>query len=419
MKKIFLLLFACIFVLSGCSNINTIAEKIQTTEKQADSAPVQNSVSAKEEYIKSVWLTYYEFEKLTNGSNENEFTTKIQSLVQEIKKMGFNTLTVQVRPCADAFYVSKYFPSSKYCFGVQGADMPYDPLKILCSVCKQESIKAEAWINPYRVSQDNKIDDLADSNIAKKWHSSKKKKSYVYITKSGIHFNPAVDEVTKLIVNGVREIVKNYDIYAIHFDDYFYPDTDEKIDKEQYDKYKSKGGKLALSDWRRENVNKMIQAVYSAVKKENPNVKFGISPASNIKNDYSTLYADVEKWASEKGYTDYICPQIYFGFKNIYQPFMFTTKKWVGITTSAKLYIGLPLYKCGTADKYASPDDKSIINEFKNNNNIIARQITYLSKIDEVQGFYIFSYSCLQNEKCKTEVENMLKAMKEAEKTVK
>lgn len=419
MKKIFLLLLSCILLLSGCSNIDTTAQKVRASENSTQGAPAQKGTADEDEYIKSVWLTYYELQKLTDSANENEFTRKAQSLIREIKQMGFNTLTVQVRPCADAFYASKYFPSSKYCFGVQGANMPYDPLKIICSVCKQESIKAEAWINPYRVSQDNKIDALSDSNIAKKWYSSKRKKSYVYVAKSSIHFNPAVDEVTRLIVNGVIEIVKNYDVYAIHFDDYFYPDTDEKIDSEQYEKYKSKGGKLSLGDWRRENISKMIKAVYSAVKKENPNVKFGISPASNIKNDYSALYADVEKWASEDGYADYICPQIYFGFKNIYQPFMFTTKKWIGITTSAKLYVGLALYKCGSADKYASPDDKSIINEFKSSNNIIARQITYLSKLDEVQGFYVFSYSCLHSEKCKSEVENMLKAMKVAEKTAK
>lgn len=412
MKKIILTILAFLMLLSGCTNTAFHTNNIESTKKAEETNQTIKSLPGKNDYIKSVWLTYYEFEKLTKNNTERDFTSKSQELVKEIKSMGFNTLTVQVRPCADAFYSSKYFPSSKYCFGNQGADMPYDPLKILCTICNKESINIEAWINPYRVSQESDINDLCESNIAKKWYENKRKKSYIYISKSGIYFNPSVGEVTKLIVNGVTEIVKNYNIYAIHFDDYFYPDTDEKIDKEQYEKYKSKGGKLKLADWRRENVNTMIKKVYSAVKKANPDVKFGISPASNIKNNYTSLYADVEKWVSTEGYIDYICPQIYFGFKNIYQPFMFTTKKWVGITTKVNLYIGLPLYKCGKEDKYASPDDKSIINEFKNNDNIIARQITYLSKIDEVKGFYVFSYSYLKNAKCKNEVKNMLSAMK-------
>ncbi len=90
---------------------------------------------------------------------------------------------------------------------------------------------------------------------------------------------------------------------------------------------------------------------------------------------------------------------------------MFTVKKWISFT-NIDLYVGLPLYKSGKPDKYAAQEDKSIINEFVNNDNIISRQITYLSKLDEVKGFYIFSYSSLSDAKCKAEVENMLKVMK-------
>ena len=104
---------------------------------------------------------------------------------------------------------------------------------------------------------------------------------------------------------------------------------------------------------------------------------------------------------------------MYFGFKNVYQPFMFTVKKWVKLceNTDVDLYIGLPLYKANTKDKYAAENDKSIINEFKNSNDIIARQITYISKIDKIKGYYIFSFSQLTSENAKEEVSNMLKVM--------
>ncbi|MFQ9838841.1 MAG: family 10 glycosylhydrolase [Eubacterium sp.] len=189
-------------------------------------------------------------------------------------------------------------------------------------------------------------------------------------------------------------------------------DTDKSIDNAEYQKYLKKGGKSSLSDWRRENVSNMIKSVYSAVKSVNKKVKFGISPASNIDNDYSSLYADVEKWSQDSGYIDYICPQIYFGFKNVKQPFMQTTKKWTN-TAKCDLYIGLPLYKCSKPDEYAAKNDESIINEFKNNNDIIARQIRYIKNFDEIGGFYLFSYSCLFDENCKNEVENLLKEMRE------
>ena len=324
--------------------------------------------------------------------------------------MGFNKVTVQVRPCADAFYRSDYYPSSEYCFGKQGADMPYDPLEIMCDKAHKNNLIIEAWINPYRVSQENDINKLCNKNKALIWYKSTKKKRNVYIGKKKIFFNPASKDVTNLIVKGVKEIVENYNVDAIHFDDYFYPTDKKDIDDKEYSKYIKEGGQLSLSDWRREKVSNMIKMVYKAIKNINPDLRFGISPAADIDNDRNKLYADVEKWVSEAGYVDYVCPQVYFGFKNVYQPFMFTVKKWMYIT-DCDLYIGLPLYKANKPDKYAAQDDKEIINEFKKNDNIISRQIIYLSKIDEIKGFYVFSYSYLKDENAKAEVENMLKTM--------
>lgn len=398
MKKVFLLILSLVLVLSGCSYSSIGNDSAHTKTQRGD-------------YVKSVWIAYYELQKFIKD-DESDFKNEIEKRFSQLKDMGFNTVTVQVRPCADAFYKSSYFPSSKYCFGKQGVEMPYDPLKIMCSVAEKQGLSLEAWINPYRVSQDNDINKLCDTNFAKKWYKNKSKKSNVYVSKKAVYFNPASSDVNKLIVNGVKEIVKNYSVSAIHFDDYFYPDTDKSIDNAEYQKYLKNGGKSSLSDWRRENVSNMIKSVYSAVKSVNKKVKFGISPASNIDNDYSSLYADVEKWSQDSGYIDYICPQIYFGFKNVKQPFMQTTKKWTN-TAKCDLYIGLPLYKCSKSDEYAAKNDKSIINEFKNNNDIIARQIRYIKNFDEIDGFYLFSYSSLFDENCKKEVENLLKEMKE------
>lgn len=398
MKKVFLLILSLVLVLSGCSYSHTGNDSARTKTQRGD-------------YVKSVWVAYYELQKFIKD-DESDFKNEIEKRFSQLNDMGFNTITVQVRPCADAFYKSSYFPSSKYCFGKQGVDMPYDPLKIMCAVAEKQDLSLEAWINPYRVSQDNDINKLCDTNIAKKWYKNKSKKRNVYVSKKAVYFNPASSDVNKLIVNGVKEIVENYSVSAIHFDDYFYPDTDKSIDNAEYQKYLKNGGKSTLSDWRRENVSNMIKSVYSAVKSVNKKVKFGISPASNIDNDYSSLYADVEKWSQDSGYIDYICPQIYFGFKNVKQPFMQTTKKWTNIA-KCDLYIGLPLYKCSKPDEYAAKNDESIINEFKNNNDIIARQIRYIKNFDEIDGFYLFSYSCLFDENCKNEVENLLKEMRE------
>lgn len=369
------------------------------------SLPQKNTqpVVQKNEYRKAVWIAYYELSEFTKGKSEYEFEQKINDEFSKLSSYGFNTVTAQIRPCADAFYLSECFPSSVYFNGTQGGEMLYDPLKIMCSVAQKYKLNIEAWINPYRVSQDDDYTKLSPDNFAIK------NKRMTKVVDGKIYFNPAYDKVTDLIVNGVKEIVENYNISAIHFDDYFYPTQSKNFDKKEYKKY---GGDLSLTDWRRQNVTNMVKRVYETVKAVNKDIEFGISPASNIENDKNNLYADIETWVKNR-YVDYICPQVYFGFKNVYQPFMFTVKKWVKLceNTDVDLYIGLPLYKANTKDKYAAENDKSIINEFRNNNDIISRQITYISKIDKIKGYYIFSFSQLTSENAKEEVSNMLKVM--------
>lgn len=387
MKKVIPLILILCFAFSSCSF------------PQKNTQPV----AQKNEYRKAVWIAYYELSEFTKGKSEYEFEQKINDEFSKLSSYGFNTVTVQIRPCADAFYLSKYFPSSIYFNGLQGGEMLYDPLEIICSVAQKYKLNIEAWINPYRVSQDDDYTKLSSDNFAVK------NKKMTKVVDGKIYFNPAYDKVTDLIVNGVKEIVKNYNISAIHFDDYFYPTQSKNFDKKEYKKY---GDDLSLTDWRRQNVTNMVKKVHEAIKTVNKGVEFGISPASNIENDKNNLYADIETWVKNR-YVDYICPQVYFGFKNVYQPFMFTVKKWVKLceNTDVDLYIGLPLYKANTKDKYAAENDKSIINEFRNNNNIISRQITYISKIDKIKGYYIFSFSQLTSENAKEEVSNMLKVM--------
>lgn len=394
MKKVILIIFSLIFIFCGCS-----------VSEQPGSG--NNSDM---DYVKSVWITYFELEQMTTSSETaQDFEKTIKSAFKLIKNIGLNTVTVQVRPCADAFYRSDYFPVSEYCFGVQGAKLKYDPLQLMVETAHDLGLRIEAWINPYRVSKSNDINTLCDSNQAKLWYSNEETKNFVYISDK-IYFNPARSEVTQLIVNGVKEIVSNYSIDGIHFDDYFYPTTLEDIDAAEYEEYVNAGGEMTLADWRRENVSTMVKSVYSAIKEINPEVQFGISPQSKVSTDYGTLYADVERWASEEGFVDYICPQIYFGFYNEVQPFTRTAKEWNERATAAKLYVGLPLYKAGQEDTFASADEDYAINEFIENNNIISRQIIYLQNLQNVSGYYIYSYSYLadgQTDAVKTEVENI------------
>ncbi len=384
MYKKIILSILLIFTLAGCS----IA------------VPKENKTVTEEQYIKAVWITYYELSGFTQDSTEQDFRKKINKAFKELKSNGFNRVTVQVRPFADTFYKSDYFPVSSYCFKEQGSELLFDPLEIMVESAHKYKLSIEAWINPYRVSNSDDFSQLSKNNKAVEWQGT----DNLIVCDSGIYFNPASDEVTKLISNGVKEIAENYDVDSICFDDYFYPSTDEKIDKSSYAAYKKNKGDKSLADWRRENVSKMIQSVYSTVKSVDENITFGVSPASNAESNYNTLYADTQKWCTEKGYVDYICPQIYFGFQNENQPFMKTTKSWVQMA-DCTLYVALPLYKAEKEDEFAGDNGK---NEFIDNNNIIARQVTYLSKLSDVKGYYVFSYSSLKDN---DETNNLYSAM--------
>ena len=386
MYKKIILSFLLIFCLAGCTASQPSIDETKNTVEQP--------------YIKAVWFSYYELSSFTEDNDETQFKKSISKAFKELASKGFNRVTVQVRPFADAFYKSDYFPVSSYCFGQQGSELIYDPLSIMVDAAHKYNMSIEAWINPYRVSSKNDFSDLSKDNIALTMKDSED----LIVCDTGIYFNPACSKVTELIVNGVKEVAGNYAVDSICFDDYFYPVTDKSIDEKYYSAYKKSGGKLSLDDFRRNHVSEMVSSVYKSIKDINSTITFGISPASNVESDYNTLYADVRKWATEKGYVDYLCPQIYYGFQNENQPFMSTTKEWIQMT-DCTLYVALPMYKVGKEDEFAGERGR---NEFKENNNILARQVTYLSKLDKVKGFYIFSYSSLKDN---DETKNLYSAM--------
>lgn len=345
---------------------------------------------------RAVFISYIELGEYIRGKDNNTSKNNINKMLDNIKEDNFNMVILHVRPFSDAIYESSIFPYSRYVTDREGDNPGYDILKYFLGEAHKRKIEVHAWINPYRVRNTTDTSDISKDNPAYKYLNTNHVK---VIENKGIFYNPASNEVTKLIVDGIVEIIKNYDVDGIHFDDYFYPD--DTIDLENYQEYINAGGTLTLSDYRLNNTTNMIKEVYTAIKSINKNILFGISPEGNINNNYEFNYVDTKKLVSEDGYIDYIMPQIYFGFLNESLPFIDTLHMWNSLikAPNVKIMPALAFYKAGNNDTFA----KSGENEWVENNDIIKKQVLTSRNVNKYNGFCLFRYSFLYNDEYKND----------------
>ena len=362
------------------------ARPVSSEEESSSESSRTESVIAPVDELRAVWISYIDMANIIYKCSETEFTKNFENVCKTVSDFGMNTLIVQVRPFSDAYYPSKLFPWSHTITGTQGKDPGFDPLEIMVRLAHKYNLRFEAWLNPYRVATASV--KICDTNPASAWLNTEKVKEV-----GGKYFyNPASQEVIDLIVSGVEEIVRNYNVDGIHFDDYFYPTTDESFDRASYKEYTSAGGKLSLEEFRRQNVTKMLKATYRAVKKLNSDVVFGISPNGNNNTNYNSLYLDI-KSVIENDCLDYICPQIYYGFEHGSYPFEKTVTEWIGYAknSSVKVYVGLAAYKTGVSDQWAGTGK----NEWTKHTDILKRQVEYLRSNSTAKGFVLYCYSSL------------------------
>lgn len=372
----------------------------ENTEKIETNVEDENKIFA-------VWLTYSEIGKLVKGKDETEYRKSIEELFDELIAGKINTVFYQCRAFCDSFYESEIFPVSKY-ISASSQPLSFDPFENFIEIGHSRNIKIHCWLNPYRVSYDSEINNLPKTSPARKLY--KKNKELLLICDNGIYINPAFADGRGLVLSGIKEILNKYKVDGIHFDDYFYPVSDNLNDKALYKKYKEGGGFLTLENWRRENVSALVSSVYSLVKDYNEKIIFSVSPSADIEMCRNVYYADVEKWCSEEGFVDYIIPQIYFGFENDKMPFERVFKDWsaLGEKGVVKMVCGLAPYKCGKPDKFAGTGEK----EWTENVNILSRQYEQIRKSQLWQGFSLFSYSYSfgdnMNEISKKEIKKLL-----------
>jgi uncharacterized lipoprotein YddW (UPF0748 family) len=386
----------------------------------------------KQQELRGIWFSTVNNIDIPKMESVEQYQTYLKGVIAKVLEYHFNTIVFQVRPTNDAWYQSNLNPWTAFITGEQGKYPGFDVLGWFIEECKKHNIVVHAWLNPYRVcsiklsdinkTKEEYLQSLADNNFAK-LHPE----LVIETVESKLILDPASEVVREFVSESALEIAKNYDVKAIHMDDYFYPYEAIKDAKEQ-EKFLASGF-TTLGDFRRDNVNKLIKLMHEKLLTLPKKVEFGISPfgiyRTNTKwfkepnesawehgsnnhfscyNCYTGLFADIYLWM-EQGWIDYIVPQDYFDFdywkkdvnNNLYEVVKYADLAqwwaWAAKKTNVKLYMGQGLYRYAKEGNWSNPEE--IINQLK-----------YNHTFDNVLGVVFFTYKNLVGE----EVEALVKA---------
>ncbi len=293
----------------------------------------------------------------------------LKGKLDKLQTLGINTVFFQVKPDGTALWPSKILPWSDVMTGNIGHDPGYDPLQFMLDEAHKRGMKVHAWFNPYRVSVNTKAATIDKLN---RTLSQQPASVYVlhhdWIRTAGDRFvlDPGIPEVRDWITSIVAEVVANYDIDGVQFDDYFYAESPGSMlnDSLTFKKYGQHFGSKA--DWRRDNTKQLVGQVSLTIKKLKPDVEFGVSPSGVWRNHshdaagsntrgaaaYDESYADTRSWV-QLGLLDYIAPQLYWPFARDAARYDVLAKWWANVvaSTNTRLYIGVALYKVGIPSK--------------------------------------------------------------------
>lgn len=304
--------------------------------------PMSSGVKREE---RSVWMaTVWALDWPSSTSSTTAQKNEMVKYLDVLQKNNFNAVYFQVRTMSDAFYKSSYEPWSSYLTGTRGKDPGWDPLAFVVEECHKRGMECHAWVNPYRFSTGSNWSTAQDQALKSAGMLLAYTKSD---SKTTTILNPGLESVRKRIVDVCKEIISNYDVDGLVFDDYFYPEgipvTSSAGD---YDLWQKSGASMTFGDWRRNNVNQMVADVYNMVQQQKPYVRFGISPAGAactsaavaakhgidrcpVASDwqYDGIFSDPVAWL-EAGTIDYISPQLYWKTNHKTNPFGPMTKWW-------------------------------------------------------------------------------------------
>jgi uncharacterized lipoprotein YddW (UPF0748 family) len=328
------------------------------------------------------------------GLSADQQKAELVAMLDLFQKQGLNAIFFQIRNACDAVYESRYEPWSEWLTGQQGQSPGYDPLAFAIQECRKRNLELHAWMNPYRAVVDANKSSIANNHISRTQPDWIKPYNTLRI------LDPGQPDVRKYVTEVVMDVVRRYDVDGIHFDDYFYPYPQTGFTFNDDATYKQYGRGIAnRNDWRRDNIDLLVKMVNDSIRSTKPWVKFGVSPfgiwqnksSSSLGSDtrgfesYSGIYADSRKWA-ERGWVDYVAPQVYWSIGNSAANFSIIVPWWVNNSFSRQLYVGHGAYKI----------NNDTDNNWKNADEI-PKQIKFNRNYPAVNGSVFFSAKTLKN----------------------
>ena len=281
--------------------------------------------------------------------------TEALAMLDRARQIGLNALILQVRPAADAIYPSALEPWTEYLSGEQGrgpwlvGETAWDPLAFWVAQAHQRGIELHVWFNPYRARQQSAKSPMSPQ------HLSVRQPTLVKRYGEQLWMDPGEPAAAAQTLAVVADVLRRYEVDGVHIDDYFYPYPIAQAggggdvpfpDDESFSRYVVSGGTLARDDWRRANVDTLVQALYQTVLRERPGARLGVSPFGIGRPDrrppgitgfsqYDKLYADVELWF-QKGWMDYLAPQLYWPIDRTGQQFPVLLDYWLAQNTAQR-----------------------------------------------------------------------------------
>lgn len=275
------------------------------------------------------------------GLPAGEQQKELIALLDMAANLKLNAVILQVRPACDALYLSNLEPWSEYLTGQMGRSPSplWDPLAFAVGEAHRRGLELHAWFNPFRARHQSAKSPVSPQHISRKhpeW--ARPYGRYLWL-------DPGEKGVQEHVQTVVLDVLRRYDIDAVHLDDYFYPykqanAAGKKLDfpdEKTWNRYRASGGSLSRADWRRKNVDDFVQTLYRRIKSEKPWVKFGISPFGIWRpgnppqitgaDAYEEIYADSRKWLRE-GWIDYIAPQLYWSIQSTGQSYPLLLQWW-------------------------------------------------------------------------------------------